>query len=113
MFNTILVSAQCEYTLDNYSHNDCFGDNKGSIDITLTNPVGSLISWIGPNGFISSNSNLSNLYAGTYYLTITNSVWGCSLVDSIDIEETIQISANFDLTGMCSNQDSVDVITTL
>lgn len=112
VFNTILVFGQCEYTLDNYSHNNCYGANNGTIDITIANP-NSLPSWVGPNGFTSSSTALSNLYAGTYYLTIINSVQACTLIDSIDIEETIEISAEFNLTGRCQDQDSVDVITTL
>ena len=106
--NYILVFGQCDYVLDNYSHNDCNADNSGSIDITIANP-NSVPSWVGPNGFISSAISLTNLYAGTYYLTITNTVQSCTLVDSIDIEETIKISAEFTLSGRCANQDSVDV----
>ena len=108
IFKSILVFAQCEYTLDNYSHNNCYGDNDGSIDITLLSP-NSLVNWIGPNGFTSSFSSLTNLYAGTYYLTINNSVQACTFIDSIFIEETIRLSADFDLTGRCNDQDSVDV----
>ena len=112
VFNNILLFAQCEYTLDSYSHNDCYGANNGAIDISISNP-NSLPGWTGPNGFFSSSTNLTNLYAGTYYLTITNSIQVCTLIDSIDIEETIKISAEFNLTGRCSNEDSVDVMTTL
>jgi len=109
VFNSTLVFSQCEYTLVNYTHNDCYGSNNGSITITTNNPNASA-SWIGPDGFTSSSLDLTNLYAGTYYLTITNSVQVCSLVDSIGIEETIKISAEFDLTGLCNNKDSVDVV---
>ena len=112
--NTILVFGQdeCEYKLVNSTHNNCHGSDNGSIDITIANP-NSFPSWIGPNGFASSATNLTNLYAGTYYLTITNSVQVCTLIDSIDIEETIKISAEFNLTGRCKDQDSVDVVTAL
>ena len=109
VFSNVLLFAQCEYTLDSYSHNDCYGANNGAIDISISN-VNSLPSWTGPNGFFSSSTSLTNLYAGTYYLTITNSVQVCTLIDSIDIEETIKISAEFNLTGRCNDQDSVDVV---
>ncbi|MEC9208898.1 MAG: gliding motility-associated C-terminal domain-containing protein [Bacteroidota bacterium] len=112
VFNSILVFGQCEYTLDNYSHNNCYGANNGSIDITIAN-LNSLPSWIGPNGFTSSSNALTNLYAGTYYLTITNTVQACTLIDSIDIQETIKVGANFNLTGRCQDEDSVDVVATL
>ena len=112
MMNVFLMFGQCEYNLDNYSHNDCFGDNNGTIDIT-TSDVNSSVDWTGPNGFTSSSSNLNNLYAGRYYLTITNTIELCTLIDSIDIEESIQISADFHLTGRCKNEDSVDVLTNI
>ena len=112
VFSSILVSGQCEYTLDNYTHNNCYGSNNGSIDITIANS-NSLPSWIGPNGFTSSSTALSSLYSGTYYLTITNSVQACALLDSIDIVQSNKISGEFNLTGRCNNQDSVDVATTL
>lgn len=112
VFISNMLFSQCEYTLINYTHNNCYGTNNGAIDITLLDPNASL-SWSGPNGFVSSSTSLDNLYAGTYYLTITNNVQSCTLIDSIDIEETIQISAEFSLTGRCKNQDSVDIITTI
>jgi gliding motility-associated-like protein len=112
VLNSILVFGQCEYTLDNYSHNDCYGTNNGSIDITIASSNAS-VNWMGPNGFTSSSTALASLYAGTYYLTIINIIQACTLLDSIDIKETIEISAEFNLTGRCNNQDSVDVVTTL
>ncbi|MDA0890478.1 MAG: hypothetical protein O3A52_04940, partial [Bacteroidetes bacterium] len=112
VFSSILVSGQCEYTLDNYTHNNCYGDSVGSIDITILDP-NAVASWVGPNGFVFSGQNLNNLKAGTYYLTITNSVQACTLLDSIDIVQSNKISGELNLTGMCNNQDSVDVATTL
>ena len=112
LFNSFLAFGQCEYTLDNYSHNNCYNSNDGSIDITLLSPNSSVI-WIGPTGFTSPSSSLTNLYAGTYYLTVTNIVQACTLSDSIVIEETIRLSAEIDLTGRCNDQDSVDVMAIL
>ena len=77
IFNNVVVFSQCEYTLDSYSHNDCYGANNGSIDITITNS-NSTASWTGPYGFTSSSTALSNLYAGTYYVTITNTLQACT-----------------------------------
>ena len=111
-FFSNLVFSQCEYTLDSYTHNDCYGDNEGAINITISN-INSSVDWEGPNGFFSSSFDLTNLYAGTYYITITNPIQACEVLDSIDIEETIRITADFDLTGRCSNQDSVNVTTLL
>ena len=106
--NHILLFSQCDYTLLNYTHNDCYGYNDGTIDITLSNVNASVI-WTFPNGGTSTSMSLNNLYSGTYYLTITNSMSTCVFIDSINIEETIKISAEFNLTGRCNDQDSVDV----
>ena len=112
VLNTISVFGQCEYTLDSYSHNDCYGTDFGSIDITIAN-INSFVSWTGPNGFTSSATALTNLYSGRYYLTITNTIQSCTINDSIDIQETIDISADFVLSGRCLDQDSVDVLATI
>jgi gliding motility-associated-like protein len=112
VLNSILLFGQCEYTLDNYTHNDCYGINNASIDISITS-INASVDWMGPNGYTSSSTALTGLYSGTYYLTITNTVQLCTLIDSIDIEETIDISAEFNLLGRCNNQDSVDISTTL
>ena len=111
VFNSILVFGQCEYTLDNRTHNDCYGDSVGSIDITILDP-NAVASWVGPNGFVFSGQNLNNLKAGAYYLTITNGQV-CTLLYSIDIFQSNKISGELNLTGRCNNQDSVDVATTL
>ena len=111
VFNSILVFGQCDYTLNNYTHNDCYGDSVGSIDITILD-ASAVASWVGPNGFVFSGQNLNNLKAGAYYLTITNGQV-CTLLDSIDIVQSNKISGELNLTGMCNNQDSVDVATTL
>ena len=112
ILNTYLVFGQCNYILDSYTHNNCHGNNNGTIEITIFNP-NSIVSWVGPNGFTSSSNSLANLYAGTYYLTIINTIQACTLIDSIDIQQTIKISAEFDLSGRCKNEDSVNVITFL
>lgn len=112
VLSSFMLSAQCEYVLDSYSHNNCYGDNSGTINITLTHPS-AIASWVGPNGFSSISNDISNLYAGKYYLTITNINQACESIDSIYIEETIKISADFNLTGRCLNEDSVQVTTTL
>ena len=67
VYSNILLFGQCEYILNDYSHNDCHGTNYGSIDITISHP-GASCTWTGPNGFTDNtgSTSLSNLYAGTY-----------------------------------------------
>ena len=59
--------AQCQFTLDSYSHVNCYSDNTGSIDVSFTDPNISFW-WNGPNGFTSNSKNLSGLFAGDYTL---------------------------------------------
>ena len=63
--------AQCQFSLDNYSHINCYSENTGSIDISFTDPNISFW-WTGPNGFTSNSTNISSLYSGDYILTIVS-----------------------------------------
>lgn len=51
----------------------CFGDATGAINVNVvggTSPYS--FAWSGPNGFTSSNQNLTALFAGTYNLIVTD-----------------------------------------
>jgi len=117
---SILLNGQCSYNLNSYTHIDCYGDNAGTIDISISNPDVSFW-WEGPNSFTSSSLNLTDLFAGKYTLTImenviigdTSSALVCVLVDTIVIQQTIPITANFTLSGMCNEMDSADVNTSI
>ncbi|MFV5685886.1 PKD domain-containing protein [Flavobacterium sp. GB2R13] len=54
----------------------CFGQPTGAINVSVTGgtpPIsGYNFAWTGPNGFTSSNKNLSAIFAGTYNLTVTD-----------------------------------------
>ena len=120
LFATLSVNAQCDYNLDNYSHINCYGDNTGAIDITLQNS-NTTFWWTGVGGFTSASANISNLIAGDYVLHLMNNLVPgdtsttviCYVVDSITIEETLQIDATFALSTMCSEYDSTDVVTSI
>ena len=63
--------------------------------------------WVLPNGVTSTSLILSNLYAGDYVLNIvenmvpgdTNSSEICSLIDTISVEQTIQLTASYNLNA--------------
>jgi len=60
--------------------------SDGSINISTSggfNPY--TYYWSGPNGFSSTNQNISNLFFGNYFLQITDSV-GCVFYDTIVVE---------------------------
>lgn len=65
--------------------------NDGSIDVTATGGTGSLnFEWTGPNGFTSSDEDLTGLEAGMYNLTVTDEN-DCMFEVSGGIEVTVGI----------------------
>ncbi|MEZ4884877.1 MAG: T9SS type A sorting domain-containing protein [Chitinophagales bacterium] len=64
----------------------CIGDEDGAINIAVSGgfacvpPPAYTYSWTGPNGFVASTEDISNLVSGTYYVTI-NDCNGGSLTD--------------------------------
>ncbi len=120
VFLSFNVDAQCNYNLNNYKYINCAGDNTGEIDITVLNTNASFW-WTGPFNFTSNSLNISSLLAGDYVLHImenqvlgdTSSAIVCYVTDTITIEETLLITANFKLLNMCAVGDSADVITTI
>ena len=72
---------------------NCFGENTGSIDITLTGGDGNYnFTWTGPNGFGSNAEDLTNLFAGDYILNVTDG-GGCVLDETIALLETPELVA--------------------
>ncbi len=66
------ISASIDTT--SKTHLSCNGDTDGNIDITVTGGIQPYTySWTGPNGFTSSDKNISGLEAGDFNLTITDS----------------------------------------
>ncbi len=63
--NTINVFAQV-------TNAPCVGSNEAAIDLTINDPGEFEFAWTGPNGFISSDQNVSSLESGDYFLIITN-----------------------------------------
>ena len=107
-FNFQIASAQCQYTLNNLQHVNCNSENTGTIDITLQENS-SNISWNGPNNFSSSSANLSSLFAGKYFLQISNNSSGCNILDSIIVLETIEVNVDFNVLNLCDIGDSADI----
>ncbi|MBM3917876.1 MAG: hypothetical protein FJ349_09775, partial [Sphingomonadales bacterium] len=60
----------------------CFNQNTGSVDVTVTGGLQPYFySWTGPNGFTSTNQDISNLAAGGYTLIVTD-FNGCTATQS-------------------------------
>lgn len=60
----------------------CFDENDGAIDVTVVGGTGVDFTWSGPNGFVASTEDLTNLSNGNYVLTAIDPQ-GCTLTDSV------------------------------
>ena len=72
----------------------CFGEATGAIDIAVVGGTPALsgynFAWTGPNGFTSSNKNLTAIIAGTYNVLITDNS-GCSKALSVTLTQPTAI----------------------
>ncbi len=74
----------------------CYNGNDGSIDISVTGGTAPFsYSWTGPNGFSSTSEDLTNIYAGDYAVTVTDSN-GCTTSTSATINQPTQLIIDSD-----------------
>ena len=88
---------------------DCFGNNNGSIDLTVSDGA-TPYSFIWNNGAITED--LSNLAAGTYTVVV-NDAAGQSFTSSYTIIEPSEITATYSVTNVTTlggNDGSIDLI---
>jgi gliding motility-associated-like protein len=94
---TIIDPAPFTYSVDNVSGITCFGEDDGSVSITVnggTEPY--IISWSGPDGFLSTDEDITGLSAGDYTLTITDAN-NCAVYTTTEtITEPPEISVTID-----------------
>ena len=85
----------------------CHGFNNGSIDLsvggTYTNPLS--FNWSGPNGYTSTQEDISSLYAGTYTVTVTDG-GSCSKTLSVNIIEQSNITITAAIVHVSCNGSS-------
>ena len=88
---------------------DCFGNNNGSIDLTVSDGA-TPYSFIWNNGAITED--LSNLAAGTYTVVV-NDAAGQSFTSSYTIIEPSEITATYTVTNVTTlggNDGAIDLI---
>lgn len=65
----------------------CNGGNEGFIYLDITGGSGNTtIQWVGPDGFVSENDSLKNVFQGTYNVTITDNN-GCEINKTYTLTE--------------------------
>ena len=100
----ILYYVNCSsFSIDNIAVNNinCNGSNAGSASvINIVGGSGSY-SYSWSNG--STNQTISSLSAGTYIVTVTDNLWGCSDSDTITITEPNPLSPNISATQITCN----------
>ncbi len=92
----------------------CFGDNNGSLDITVTGgTMPYSFNWTGPGGFTETTQNIGGLETGLYNLVITDlndCVLASAPLDSITSPPEILITlAGTDITCFGDNDGSITV----
>ena len=74
----------------------CFGQSDGFINISLAGDFAPYtFDWSGPDGFVSSEKDISGLKAGQYILTITD-VNNCTMVETYELTQPQKLVMNID-----------------
>lgn len=114
--NAINVDSanEIEINLTSLQTIDCNGGNNGSINTEILG--GSIpyqnYSWLGPNGFTSSNQNISNLISGNYTLVVTDA-YNCTKTETFLVSEPLELVVYEDNIGYVkctgSNSGSISI----
>ena len=110
---TVDQPAILEATLD-VTPISCNGADDGGIDLTI---IGGqppyIIDWTGPNGFSSTDEDISDLEAGTYLLYVEDQN-GCFVEAQADLDEPDAIDVTVDTVDpTCFGEDTGSITLTL
>ena len=108
----------CEVTVDEFVDNTdivnltgtltnvlCFGDFNGAISLDATGGTGSfLFDWVGPNGFVSTDEDITGLEAGTYTVIVTDAV-GCEASENYNVNQADELTASAVIEDILCNSD--------
>ncbi|HQX03768.1 MAG TPA: PKD domain-containing protein [Flavobacterium sp.] len=100
----------------------CYGESTGALTINVAGGTPNEVSpgvfeynysWVGPNGFLSNNQNLTAIPAGTYDLTVTDSL-GCIKNLSVTITQSPEIIISYTTTPItCYGANNASILTTI
>ena len=94
------------------THVTVYSGSNGTITTTIVGGTGPYTySWTGPGGFTSTSANLSGLVAGTYTVTVTDSL-GQSATINIVISQPFPMFVGGTITGATTNGSATGAIVT-
>jgi gliding motility-associated-like protein len=119
---TFLLTEPKVLKIETISKQDilCFGAATGAISINVIGGTPVEVSpgvfdytynWSGPDGFLSSSKNITNLIAGTYTVTVTDEL-GCTTNIDITLNESPEIIITYtktDVTCYGETNGAIDV----
>ena len=105
--NSITISTDSLTNVSTYAGND------GSIEITVSGGGGNYsFEWFDDNGILATNEDISNLTAGSYYLTVTDAN-NCIKTDTFFVSQpnTILVSLQSVINPICNDSctGSIDI----
>ncbi len=113
---TITEPPLLQVSLVNQTNIECFGNETGAIQVVSVG--GTIVSnynflWTGPNGYTSTDQNISNLIAGSYDLTVTDDN-GCSVQLSVTLTQSPEIIISYTTTPIsCYGANDASLSVTL
>lgn len=106
---TVENTASADLSAD-VSNALCNGDNSGAIDLTITSGTPPFdIEWNGPDGFFSTDEDISNLEVGDYTVTVVDDA-GCLSSEVFTVDEPGEIFVDATLSDILCNGDSTGSI---
>lgn len=109
---TITELPVLNLTIDTIANVLCFGDNTGSIAISVSGGTGAYrYAWTKDGVAYDITEDLSTLTAGVYEVTVTDAA-GCSIIEPITVTQTDEIAVNYtktDITCSGDNNGTIDL----
>ena len=104
-----LLTVTTSITIQNSGTNiSCHGGNDGNISISISGGIPNYqIYWLGPDGFSSNDSVLSDLFAGIYFLSVVDSASCTFSQEFILSEPSDSLNGDFTLNNNICFEDSI------